>query len=47
MGGMISATVLGIFFVPLFFLFVRRVFKTKPRTDAPSAAPSSAPSEAH
>ena len=29
LGGMISATVLGIFFVPLFFVLVRRVFKGK------------------
>ncbi|MDY0882790.1 efflux RND transporter permease subunit [Dongia soli] len=29
MGGMISATVLGIFFVPLFFVLVRHVFKGK------------------
>ncbi|MDT2019147.1 efflux RND transporter permease subunit [Methylocella sp. CPCC 101449] len=47
MGGMISATVLGIFFVPLFFVLVRRVFKMKPRRDASSATPNSAPSEAH
>ncbi len=33
MGGMISATVLAIFFVPLFFVLVRRRFplKAKPR----------------
>ncbi|ALK09992.1 efflux RND transporter permease subunit [Blastochloris viridis] len=31
MGGMIAATVLGIFFVPLLFVAVRRVFKGKPR----------------
>jgi len=36
MGGMISATVLGIFFVPLFFVMVRRVFKGEPET--PEAA---------
>jgi multidrug efflux pump len=29
MGGMISATVLGIFFVPLFFVLVRRLFKSR------------------
>ncbi len=28
-GGMISATVLGIFFVPLSFVLVRRIFKGK------------------
>ncbi|WP_047452887.1 efflux RND transporter permease subunit, partial [Rhizobium rhizogenes] len=29
MGGMISATVLGVFFIPLLFVSVRRVFKGK------------------
>jgi multidrug efflux pump len=29
MGGMISATVLAIFFVPVFFVVVRRIFKAK------------------
>jgi multidrug efflux pump len=33
LGGMISATVLGIFFVPLFFVMVRRVFKGKKPAD--------------
>ncbi|RFM78513.1 efflux RND transporter permease subunit, partial [Salmonella enterica] len=31
MGGMISATVLAIFFVPLFFVLIRRRFPLKPR----------------
>ncbi|EHG2952820.1 multidrug efflux RND transporter permease AcrD [Salmonella enterica subsp. diarizonae serovar 53:r:z35] len=31
MGGMISATILAIFFVPLFFVLVRRRFPLKPR----------------
>ena len=35
LGGMVAATVLGIFFVPLFFVVVRSRFKGKP---APSAA---------
>jgi len=37
LGGMISATALGIFFVPLFFVLVRRVFKGKkrPTTETP------------
>jgi multidrug efflux pump subunit AcrB len=37
LGGMISATALGIFFVPLFFVLVRRVFKGKqrPATETP------------
>lgn len=33
MGGMIAATVLGVFFVPLLFVSVRRVFKGTPRAD--------------
>ncbi|WP_027359574.1 efflux RND transporter permease subunit [Desulforegula conservatrix] len=33
MGGMISATVLAIFFVPIFFVVVRKVFKAKPKDD--------------
>jgi multidrug efflux pump len=35
LGGMVSATILGIFFVPLFFVLVRRVFNAEPH--APSA----------
>ncbi len=30
MGGMLSATILAIFFVPVFFVVVRRIFKGKP-----------------
>ncbi len=33
MGGMISATVLAIFFVPLFFVLIRRRFPLKPRPE--------------
>ena len=29
LGGMISATVLGIFFVPLFYLWVKALFSTR------------------
>ncbi|MDQ0390289.1 efflux RND transporter permease subunit [Labrys monachus] len=48
MGGMIAATLLGVFFVPLFFVLVRRVFKPKLRGgEAGSPSPLSAPSEAH
>ena len=36
LGGMITATVLAIFFVPVFFVVIRRIFKAKPR---PSAQP--------
>jgi multidrug efflux pump len=44
MGGMIAATVLGVFFVPLLFVTVRRVFKGKPNTASPaSSAPLVAP----
>ncbi len=35
MGGMIAATVLAIFFVPLFFVLVRRVFRRTPRHTDP------------
>jgi HAE1 family hydrophobic/amphiphilic exporter-1/multidrug efflux pump len=42
-GGMISATVLAIFFVPVFFVVVKRLF----RQDQPlaEAAPAPAPGE--
>ncbi len=48
MGGMISATVLGIIFVPLFFVLVRRVFGGKklpggPPEALPQAAKAAAP----
>ena len=35
MGGMISATVLAIFFVPLFFVVVERIFPKRVATTAP------------
>lgn len=34
MGGMISATVLGVFFIPLLFVIVRRIFRSKAATPA-------------
>jgi len=37
LGGMISATVLGIFFVPVFFVVIRLIFKGKRPTDEESA----------
>ena len=37
MGGMIAATVLGIFFVPLLFVAVRRLFKRKQPADKATA----------
>ncbi|MBO9710804.1 MAG: efflux RND transporter permease subunit, partial [Caulobacter sp.] len=44
-GGMLSATLLAIFFVPLFFVLVERIFKPKPRhheDDTPAT-----PAESH
>ncbi|OLP61929.1 multidrug efflux RND transporter permease [Xaviernesmea oryzae] len=45
MGGMIAATFAGVFFIPLLFVTVRRIFKGKPRRgaetpDAPGQAPA-------
>ncbi|ENN84089.1 hydrophobe/amphiphile efflux-1 HAE1 HAE1 family [Rhizobium freirei PRF 81] len=42
MGGMISATVLGVFFIPLLFVSVRRVFKGRVKSTA-TTPPSDAP----
>ncbi|MFH1034462.1 MAG: efflux RND transporter permease subunit [Pseudomonadota bacterium] len=40
LGGMISATVLGVIFVPLFFVLVSRTFsRRKPAAEAPGGAP--------
>ncbi|MFW5490664.1 MAG: efflux RND transporter permease subunit [Desulfovibrio sp.] len=39
MGGMIAATVLGIFFIPLLYVALRRVFKLKPAPDDDAPAP--------
>ena len=41
-GGMLTATVLAIFFVPMFFVLVRRVFRNR-HAPAPEAAASEAP----
>jgi HAE1 family hydrophobic/amphiphilic exporter-1 len=38
LGGMISSTVLGIFFVPVFFLLIRSWFSGKADVPAPGAA---------
>jgi multidrug efflux pump len=50
LGGMFAATALAIFYVPLFFVLLRRVFRRKPRPDesAPEAdrGPASAPATA-
>ncbi|MCV3736689.1 multidrug efflux RND transporter permease subunit [Rhizobium sp. TRM96647] len=45
MGGMISATVLAIFFVPVFFVFVMNLFGRKPKEEKPAAEPMPAPGE--
>jgi multidrug efflux pump len=45
MGGMIAAAVLGIFFVPLLFVTVRRIFKGNPAT-TPAAVSESLPTPA-
>jgi multidrug efflux pump len=48
-GGMISATLLAIFFVPLFFVIVERIFKPKPRRNnaAPQDPIGPTPAESH
>jgi multidrug efflux pump len=38
LGGTIAATVLGIFFVPMFYVVIKRVFKDKPAQDVASPA---------
>jgi multidrug efflux pump len=46
LGGMISATVLAVFFVPVFFVFVVKLFgrgKVEPVTHKPAAKPATAP----
>ena len=46
-GGMLSATALGIFFVPVFFVLVRRTFsRSAPEPQTGPAAPTPTPSEA-
>ena len=37
MAGMVSATALGVFFVPIFFVLVRRLFKSKPNPEKNTA----------
>jgi multidrug efflux pump len=40
LGGTISSTVLGIFFIPLFYVVIKRIFSGKPQAgNAPAAAP--------
>ena len=40
-GGMLTATFLAIFYIPLFFVEVRRIFKAKPPAATPPAGPAS------
>ncbi len=40
LGGTIAATALGIFFIPLFYVVIRRIFKGKPAKEAPTALTS-------
>jgi multidrug efflux pump len=39
LGGTIAATALGIFFVPLFYVVIKRMFKDKPQADGASPVP--------
>jgi multidrug efflux pump len=43
LGGTIAATVLGIFFIPMFFVVVRKLFSKK-KADVPSSGPAATPS---
>jgi len=42
-GGMLASTVLGIFFIPVFFVFVRRIFPYRPPAHTGAAADPAAP----
>ena len=44
LGGTVAGTVLGLFFIPLFYVVIMRLFKSKPQ--AADAAPAVAPQEA-
>ncbi|MHB8825978.1 MAG: efflux RND transporter permease subunit, partial [Thiobacillus sp.] len=39
LGGTLAATALGIFFVPLFYVVIKRMFKDKPQADSASPVP--------
>jgi multidrug efflux pump len=43
MGGMIAATVIGVFMVPLLFVTVRRIFKGKVEDHDKAEAPATHP----
>ena len=44
LGGVSAATLLGIFFVPLFFVLIRSWFARRQRSDAPSTSTAAEPS---
>ncbi|OJW58718.1 MAG: multidrug efflux RND transporter permease [Thiobacillus sp. 65-1059] len=44
LGGTIAGTLLGLFFIPLFYVVIKRIFKDKPQ--AAGTAPAAAPPEA-
>jgi multidrug efflux pump len=48
-GGMLASTFLGIFFIPIFFVFVRKIFPYRPPAHAepPAAAGATTASETH
>jgi len=46
-GGMVSGTVLAIFFVPLFFVVVQGLFARGKPADPPSPPPSTSPATAN
>jgi multidrug efflux pump len=43
LGGTIAGTLLGLFFIPLFYVVIKRIFKDKPQAEG--AAPVAAPQE--
>ncbi|MDO9500143.1 efflux RND transporter permease subunit [Falsiroseomonas sp.] len=45
-GGVVTGTVLAVLFVPLFFLLVLRLFRTKPKGQAEAVAPAPLPAPA-
>jgi multidrug efflux pump len=39
LGGTIVGTLLGLFFIPLFYVAIKRIFKDRPQAEAPAAVP--------
>ena len=46
-GGMLGGTFLGIFFIPLFFVVVQRMFHSVRETPAPASGASAADADVH